>query len=59
MTYTPRWMVELVVIDAKTGNLSEYKVPERLVCERMREGEKNRLKRRRKGGTGVCMYLCM
>lgn len=41
-------MVELVVIDAKTGNLSEYKVPERLVCERMREGEKNRLKRRRK-----------
>lgn len=41
-------MVELVVIGAKTGNLSEYKVPERLVCERMREGEKNRLKRRRK-----------
>ena len=29
-------------------NLSKYKVPERLVWERMREGEKNRLKRRRK-----------
>ena len=48
MTYTPRWMVKLVVIVAKTGNLSQCKVPERLICEKMREGEKNRLKRRRK-----------
>lgn len=48
VTYTPRWMVKLVVIGAKTGKLSECKVPERLVCEKMREGEKNRLKWRRK-----------
>ena len=40
------------MIDAKTGNLSEYKVPERLVCERMREGEKNRMIEGGRGGGG-------
>ena len=55
-------MVQLVVVGSETGNLSEFKVAERFVCERVRgpeygrvrEGEKNMLKRREKE-----KYMCM
>lgn len=50
MTYTPRWMVRLVVIDAKTGESFKLQVPEEIGMweDERREREKQALKEKKR-----------